>query len=264
MSGRDVMALIPTGGGKSLTYQLPAFISRGYTFIIGPLISLCQDQCEQLVQKGIRCYFFKGTENMTNWKFYKSLLDEAECPQTKIIYLTPEKFVQSEDFIDCLKKLYKMGRIERFVIDEAHCISHWGQDFRGDYRKLSCLREKFPKVPIMALTATATIPVKADIVENLGIKDVIYFQSSFNRPNLYYEIKDKQRCRDLGQEIVSLIKTKFAGMSGIIYCFSRKHCEEMAEYISNFEIKWRLIITGRSRTKSGCRFSKSGCAERYK
>jgi len=129
--------------------------------------------------------------------------------------------VQSKCFIGIMDKLYAENRIARFVIDEVHCVSHWGQDFRKDYRELSVLRMRYPNVPITALTATATIAVKYDIVKHLGLKDVVFFQSSFNRPNLIYEIKDKGKTKNLSDDILMLLKQKFANMSGIIYCLSR-------------------------------------------
>lgn len=139
----------------------------------------------------------------------------------RIIYLTPEKMVQSKCFTGILDKLYQENRIARFIIDEVHCVSHWGQDFRKDYRELSVLRLRYPNVPITALTATATVSVKYDIVKHLNLKDVVFFQSSFNRPNLYYEIRDKARVKNLSEDILMLLKQNFTQQSGIIYCLSR-------------------------------------------
>lgn len=155
----------------------------------------------------------------------------------KLIYLTPEKFVNSGSFMSVLDKLYSDGRISRFVIDEVHCVSHWGQDFRKDYRELSLLRMRYPKVPIMALTATATVPVKHDIVNILKLKNVVYFQQSFNRANLNYQIRDKAKVKSQCEDIMMLVREKFLYQSGIIYCLSRKECEELCAELSEFNIK---------------------------
>lgn len=151
----------------------------------------------------------------------------------RIIYLTPEKLVQSKCFLGILDKLYQENRIARFVVDEVHCVSHWGQDFRKDYRELSVLRLRYPKVPITALTATATIAVKYDIVKHLGLKNVVFFQSSFNRPNLVYEIKDKSKIKNLAEDIIMLLKDKFPYQSGIIYCLSRQECEDLCHELGD-------------------------------
>jgi RecQ family ATP-dependent DNA helicase len=169
LSGKDVMALIPTGGGKSLCFQLPALLDKGYTFIIMPLISLIEDQAYQLRQRNIKAFAFSKmtASNNSSKTFFTDLLRGDET--LKLIYLTPEKFVNSPAFMSVLDKLYQMKRISRFVIDEVHCVSHWGQDFRKDYRELSLLRMRYPKVPIIALTATATVPVKYDINQILKL-----------------------------------------------------------------------------------------------
>lgn len=169
LSGRDVIALIPTGGGKSLTFQLPALVQPGYTFVIMPLISLIEDQIYHMSQKNIKCFQFSKFCQAEDMKaFYRELLSGRD-PNMRLIYLTPEKLVQSQSFMGILDTLYQQDRICRFVIDEVHCLSHWGQDFRKDYRELSILRVRYPRVPILALTATATIPVKYDIVQILKL-----------------------------------------------------------------------------------------------
>ena len=136
-----------------------------------------------------------------------------------------------------MDKLYAEDRISRFVIDEVHCVSHWGQDFRKDYRDLSILRIRYPKVPMICLTATATIPVKYDIVNILKLKNVCYFQSSFNRPNLIYRIRDKSKVKNLAEDIIVSIKDKHMGACGIIYCLSRNECEELCAALSEYEVK---------------------------
>ena len=134
--------------------------------------------------------------------------------------------------VNVLQTLYMRKQIARFVIDEVHCVSHWGQDFRKDYLHLDMLKKKFPLVPLLCLTATATVRVKEDIVKRLGIQNrVVYFKSSFNRPNLIYEIRDKSTIKDVNEDLVSLIRTRFKNQSGIIYCISRKDCERLAKML---------------------------------
>ena len=168
--------------------------------------------------------------------FYSTLLSGKD-PKLKLIYLTPEKFVNSQSFMGVLDKLYHEGRISRFVIDEVHCVSHWGQDFRKDYRELNILRVRYPKVPLLVLTATATVPVKYDIVQILKIQNVVFFQSSFNRPNLIYKIRDKGKVKKLSEDIIVLLREKFLFMSGIIYCLSRYECERLCAELSEYEVK---------------------------
>jgi bloom syndrome protein len=157
----------------------------------------------------------------------------------KLVYLTPERMVKSPGLISIMDELYSHNRIDRFVIDEVHCVSSWGQDFRKDYLNLDMLKPRFPKVPLLCLSATATIKVKDDIVERLKIKnDVVHFQSSFNRPNLVYEIRDKKTFKNINDDLVQLLRTRFKGKSGIIYCISRKDCEKLSETLRcNYKIK---------------------------
>lgn len=151
----------------------------------------------------------------------------------KIVYLTPEKLVKSAALLNTLDDLYELNKIDRFVIDEVHCVSHWGQDFRKDYLHLDQLKKRYPTVPLLGLTATATSKVKDDIVNRLGIaNDCHIFQSSFNRPNLVYEIREKKNVKNLEADLSLLLNTRFKGKSGIIYCISRKDCERLAEVLS--------------------------------
>ena len=158
-----------------------------------------------------------------------NIYNEIRQLQYKLVYVTPEKIAQSPGLISTLNDLYKIGKIDRFVIDEVHCVSSWGQDFRGDYLELRRLKQDYPNVPILGLTATATIKVKNDIAARLGIeRRVIYFQSSFNRPNLFYEIRNKNKVKNVENDIAELLKDRFRNKSGIIYCTSRKNCETLA------------------------------------
>ena len=156
-----------------------------------------------------------------------------------MVYLTPEKLVSSKALLSTLKRLYANSKIDLFVIDEVHCVSHWGQEFRKDYLELSILKKTFPNVPILGLTATATVKVKNDIAARLGItKQVLYFQSSFNRPNLSYEIRDKKNIKNIEKDLVAMLNTRFKGESGIIYCLSRKDCEKLSETLKrNYKVK---------------------------
>jgi RecQ family ATP-dependent DNA helicase len=235
-SRRDVLALIPTGGGKSLTFQIAAFSDSGYTIVVMPLISLINDQIMGLekMTEQYKGYFYSSDFHDG---FFTTLYTGRD-PALKLIYLTPEKIVNNQAFQQVLTNLYHKNRIDRFVIDEAHWVSIWGQDFRKDYLELKILKEKFPRVPILALTATATPKVKKDVIEKLKLKNVVQFQSSFNRPNLFYEIVEKDP-KTMNEKIAKFIKTKFPYESGIIYCLSKKECQEVTFKLQSvFKIKW--------------------------
>ena len=176
-SQKDVIALIPTGGGKSLTFQLSAVVDEGVTFVIMPLLSLIEDNLTYVKGLGIpACSLSAATNTKYEDKNIGHYYMEIRQLKYKIVYLTPEKLVKSQSLISIIEELYDLNKIDRFVIDEVHCVSHWGQDFRKDYLHLDILKKQFPKVPLLGLTATATIEVKDDIVNRLGIKkDVIFF-----------------------------------------------------------------------------------------
>lgn len=236
VEGNDAFVLMPTGGGKSLCYQLPALLMEGTAIVISPLIALMKNQVD--VIRG----FVSGDEGVAH--FLNSSLGKAQIAEvradllagtTKLLYVAPESLTKQEN-IALLKEI----KISFYAIDEAHCISEWGHDFRPEYRRIRAIVDDIGRAPIIALTATATPKVQSDILRNLGIQDAKVFKSSFNRQNLYYEIRDKQ---DPKRDIIKFIRQN-PGKSGIIYCLSRKKVEEMAELLNVNGIKARPYHAG--------------------
>jgi ATP-dependent DNA helicase RecQ len=228
LEGRDTFVLMPTGGGKSLCYQLPAVMGEGTAIVISPLIALMKNQVDAMRN-------FSTNDDVAH--FLNSSLTKTEIArvkkdvlehQTKLLYVAPESLTKEEN-IEFLKNI----KISFYAVDEAHCISEWGHDFRPEYRRIRPIIDTIARSPIIALTATATPKVQHDIQKNLGILDADVFKSSFNRPNLYYEVKSKQ---DVTKEIIKYIKNN-SGKSGIIYCLSRKKVEEMSEVLKVNGIK---------------------------
>lgn len=246
LSKRDVFLCIPTGSGKSLTFQLPAMLNEGVTVVFMPLIALMQDQTTQLTEKNIPVLNLSGAAGAdVNFKSVlsqytdrqKDLFGNEIKDYPRIIFLSPEKLALSESTHQFLKELYKMGMIERFVIDEAHCVSMWGHEFRKDYLHLKKLKIEFPGIPTLAMTATATEDYRDDIMLQLGMKNVIYFQNSFNRENLMFEVrvKDKKTCVE---EIAHFIKTEYREKTGIVYTTCIKDAEKVSNELNNkFGIK---------------------------
>ncbi|NP_001168975.1 uncharacterized protein LOC100382802 [Zea mays] len=230
MSGRDVLVIMAAGGGKSLCYQLPAVLRDGIALVVSPLLSLIQDQVMGLSALGIPAYMLTSTTNKEVEKFIYKTLDKGEG-ELKILYVTPEKISKSKRFMSKLEKCHHAGRLSLIAIDEAHCCSQWGHDFRPDYKNLGILKIQFPSVPMIALTATATSKVQMDLMEMLHIPRCIKFVSTVNRPNLFYKVSEKS---PVGKVVIDEI-TKFISESypnnesGIIYCFSRKECEQVAK-----------------------------------
>lgn len=223
LQGNDSFVIMPTGGGKSLCYQLPALLMEGTAIVISPLIALMKNQVDAI--RG----FVAGNEGIAH--FLNSSLTKAQIAEvtedltsgvTKLLYVAPESLTKEEN-IAILRQI----RISFFAVDEAHCISDWGHDFRPEYRKIRPIVDEIGRAPIIALTATATPKVQNDILKNLGIMDAHVFKSSFNRPNLYYEVRDKI---DQDKDIIKYIK-QHPGKSGIIYCLSRKKVEELAQVL---------------------------------
>jgi ATP-dependent DNA helicase RecQ len=217
LEGKDCVALMPTGGGKSLCYQLPALILPGITIVISPLISLMKDQVDQLLANGIATVFINSTLSQAQMRRAE---EAALSGEIKILYIAPER-LRAAGFEEFLKSL----KVDLIAIDEAHCISEWGHDFRPDYRNLKILREYFPDAPVIALTATATDKVRLDIVSQMSLKNPNIFIASFNRPNLNYSVLPK---RNFAARLLQLLE-KYKNQSAILYCFSRKGAEDLAE-----------------------------------
>jgi ATP-dependent DNA helicase RecQ len=222
LAGRDVLALMPTGGGKSLCFQLPAVLQPGVTIVVSPLIALMQDQVRQLQDNGLTATFLNSS------------LEPREAAQRtaallrggyKLLYVAPERLLLPDFLAGVVDRLAAQHGINAFVIDEAHCVSEWGHDFRPDYRQLSLLRRRYPQVPVLAFTATATPRVQADIVRQLTLRDPAVHLASFNRPNLFYRVtpKTKHSFAELQSQLGA------SGGAGIVYCLSRKRVDELAE-----------------------------------
>jgi ATP-dependent DNA helicase RecQ len=220
LAGRDVFAVLPTGGGKSLCFQLPALVRPGLTVVVSPLIALMKDQVDALQAAGVAATFLNSSLETGESRPRLRGLHNGEF---KLLYVAPERLMLS-GFLEDLKK----WNVNLFAIDEAHCVSEWGHDFRPEYRQLRTLREKFPDVPVMALTATATERVRADIVQQLHLKNPACYVASFNRPNLTYRVAAKSGSYE---QIVSFIHQR-KGEGGIIYCQARKTTEELARKLS--------------------------------
>ncbi|KAL5592680.1 hypothetical protein FOBRF1_013706 [Fusarium oxysporum] len=237
LGGKDAFVLMPTGGGKSLCYQLPAVIktgkTQGITIVVSPLLSLMQDQVDHMKALGIQAVAFNG-EYSAEYKRQVMTAFEERSPEDyiELLYVTPEMVSKNTTFSNGMRTLYGKGKLARIVIDEAHCVSQWGHDFRPDYKTLGEVRQRYPGVPVMALTATATQNVIVDIRHNLGMDNCQTFSQSFNRPNLHYEVRGKTTNAKCMDEIASLIKSKYANQSGIVYTVSRKNAEKVAESLS--------------------------------
>lgn len=229
MSGRDVLVIMAAGGGKSLCYQLPAVLREGVALVVSPLLSLIQDQVMGLAALGIPAFMLTSTTSKENEKFIYKALEKGEG-DLKILYVTPEKISKSKRFMSKLEKCHNAGRLSLISIDEAHCCSQWGHDFRPDYKNLGILKTQFPSVPLLALTATATQKVQNDLMDMLHIPKCVKFVSTVNRPNLFYMVREKSSVgKVVIDEIAEFVKESYPNNeSGIVYCFSRKECEQVA------------------------------------
>ena len=229
LDGNDTFVLMPTGGGKSLCYQLPSLIMEGTAIVISPLIALMKNQVDVIngmsEESGVAHYL----NSSLNKASIQQVMDDVRSGVTKLLYVAPES-LNKEENVEFLKSV----KISFYAIDEAHCISEWGHDFRPEYRNIRPTIGKIGNAPVIALTATATDKVRTDIKKNLGISDAKEFKSSFNRANLYYEVRSKTQ--DIDKQIIKFIKLH-EGKSGIIYCLSRKKVEELSEVLKTNEIK---------------------------
>ncbi len=224
LQDRDIFVLMPTGGGKSLCYQLPALLQDGVTLVVSPLIALMQDQVLSLQSSGITATFLNSSLTASEQSQRISALRRGEY---KLLYVAPERLLQ-EDFLPLLAEIQHRQGLPRLVVDEAHCISEWGHDFRPEYRQLHQMRSHFPQLPITALTATATERVRGDILQQLQLQDPFCYTASFNRPNLYYEVLPKTRSTP--KEIIQRLHQMDSG-SAIIYCQSRAGVETLTDQI---------------------------------
>lgn len=241
LSNIDQFVILPTGSGKSICYQLPALITNGITIVISPLKSLILDQVANLKNKNIKSYALYGN---TNLKEKCHILNNMNSDNfdSKMIYTTPETLESNISFLDNLKLLNECNKLTRFVIDEAHCISLWGNDFRSSYRNLGNLKITFPNVPIMALTATATIRVRKDIMYLLNIEKAKIYSNSYFRDNLIIDIKPKTK--NTTSDIIENINNKYREQSGIIYCLSRKNTEELENILTENQINCKAYHAG--------------------
>lgn len=236
LEGNDTFVLMPTGGGKSLCYQLPSLIMEGTAVVISPLIALMKNQVDAIRQFSAE----DGVAHFINSSLNKAAVDQVKSDilsgKTKLLYVAPESLTKEEN-IEFLKNV----KISFYAVDEAHCISEWGHDFRPEYRRIRPIINEIGTAPLIALTATATDKVRGDIKKNLGMLHANEFKSSFNRPNLYYEVRNKTK--DIDREIIKFIKQN-SGKSGIIYCLSRKKVEELAEILRANDINARAYHAG--------------------
>ena len=229
LDGNDTFVLMPTGGGKSLCYQLPSLIMEGTAIVVSPLIALMKNQVDVVnglsEESGVAHYL----NSSLNKAALQQVVDDVHSGRTKLLYVAPESLNKEDNM-----EFFRSMKISFYAIDEAHCISEWGLDFRPEYGNIRPTISKIGSAPVIALTATATDKVRTDIKKSLGITDAREFRSSFNRPNLYYEVR--QKTKDIDRQIIKFIKHN-AGKSGIVYCISRKKVEELAAVLQANEIK---------------------------
>ena len=223
-SGGDALVLMPTGGGKSLCYQIPALLRPGCAVVVSPLIALMQDQVDALTQLGVKAACLNST---LDWREAQAVEQAIFSGQLDLVYIAPERLLLDRT-LAMLDALSEAGKLALFAIDEAHCVSQWGHDFRPEYLQLSALHERYPKVPRIALTATADQATRNEILQRLGLGEARVFLSSFDRPNIRYTVVEKDNAR---KQLLTFL-TGRQGQAGIVYCLSRKKVEETAEWLS--------------------------------
>ncbi len=226
VSGGDALVLMPTGGGKSLCYQLPALLREGVAIVVSPLIALMQDQVDALQQLGVKAAFLNSSQTGEEAREITTQLMRGHL---QIVYVAPERLLMT-GFLALLEQIQDRAGIALFAIDEAHCVSQWGHDFRPEYRKLTVLHERFPEVPRIALTATADAPTRAEIVERLALENARQFVASFDRPNIRYRVLQKDNAR---AQLEAFLDLEHVNDAGIIYCLSRRKVEETTEWLQS-------------------------------
>ncbi|ESW10644.1 hypothetical protein PHAVU_009G226500 [Phaseolus vulgaris] len=241
LSGKDCFCLMPTGGGKSMCYQIPALAKTGIVLVVSPLIALMENQVMALKEKGIAADFLSSTKTAdAKVKIHEDL--DSGKPSTRLLYVTPE-LIATPGFMSKLTKIYTRGLLTLIAIDEAHCISSWGHDFRPSYRKLSSLRSHLPDVPILALTATAAPKVQRDVVESLRMQNPLVLKSSFNRPNIYYEVRYKDLLDDAFADLSNTLKS-LGDVCAIVYCLERSMCDDLSSNLSQSGISCAAYHAG--------------------
>ena len=246
VSGHDALVLMPTGGGKSLCYQIPALARDGTGVVVSPLISLMQDQVDALRSLGVRAGFLNSTQDLGARRLVE---DAFLAGELDLLYVAPERLCGEPAL-----RLLERGRISLFAIDEAHCVSQWGHDFRPDYLGLAVLRERFPGVPLVAVTATATKATRAEIVSRLHLTQARQFVASFDRPNIQYRIAPKN---DPRRQLLQLLRSEHAGDSGIVYCLARASVEQAAEFLAQnglVALPYHAGLDARTRGENQARF----------
>ncbi|WP_341526429.1 DNA helicase RecQ [Nostoc sp. UHCC 0302] len=249
LQNRDLMVVMPTGGGKSLCFQLPALMKKGLTVVVSPLIALMQDQVEGLRNNNISATFLNSSLNAYK---VRSREDAILNGKVRLLYVAPERLL-SERFLPFLDLVHHQIGVSTFAIDEAHCVSEWGHDFRPEYRQLKSLRQRYPDIPTIALTATATDRVRSDIIQQLGLKQPSIHIASFNRQNLYYEVRSKSK--SAYAELLELVRENEG--SAIIYCLTRKKVDELTFKLQNDKIaalSYHAGLSDEEREKNQTRF----------
>ncbi|MDX6561662.1 MAG: ATP-dependent helicase RecQ, partial [Gaiellales bacterium] len=246
VAGGDALVLMPTGGGKSLCYQIPALVRPGVGVVVSPLIALMQDQVDALLALGVRAGFLNSTQDSLQRRAVETAFLAGELD---LLYLAPERLR-----VDSTLRLLDRGAISLFAIDEAHCVAQWGHDFRPDYLMLSELHERWPAVPRIALTATATQATQAEIAARLNLADARHFVASFDRPNIQYRIAPKNEPR---RQLLALLRAEHPGDAGIVYCLSRASVDKTAEFLTGegfAALPYHAGLDSRTRAANQSRF----------